>query len=266
MKNNLPVYKDTSKSFEERVSDLISRMTIEEKASQLLFKSKAVPRLDIPEYYWWNECLHGVARAGRATVFPQAIALAAAFDTPLIKKIASAVSDEARAKYNAAVKNDNVKRYLGLTFWSPNINIFRDPRWGRGQETYGEDPYLTSVTAEAFIKGLQGDHNKYLKASACAKHFAVHSGPEKERHHFNAVVSKKDFNETYLPAFKAAVDAGVTGIMGAYNRLNGIPCCADKNLLINKLRGEWGFNGYIVSDGWAIRDFHEGHKFTQNVY
>ena len=235
-------------------------MTLEEKVSQLLYNAPAVKHLDIPEYNWWNECLHGVARAGLATIFPQAIALAAIFDETFIRRVAEAISDEARAKYNAAVKNGNRSQYYGLTFWTPNINIFRDPRWGRGQETYGEDPYLTGRTGVAFVKGLQGDDPEHLKLAACAKHYAVHSGPEKLRHEFDAVVSKKDLFETYLPAFKLLVDNGVESVMGAYNRTLGEPCCGSKYLLVDILRKKWGFKGHVVSDCWAIRDFHEHHK------
>jgi beta-glucosidase len=258
------LYKDHTKPFEQRVKNLISKLTLTEKVSQLIFINKAVPRLGIPAYYWWNECLHGVARAGIATVFPQAIALAATFDSALVFKIADAISNEARAKYNLSRKYNNPKEFHGLTFFSPNINLFRDPRWGRGQETFGEDPCLMAKIGTAFVKGLQGNHKKYMKAAACAKHFVAHSGPEKFRHEFNAVVSKKDLFETYLPAYKALVDAGVAGIMGAYNRLNGIPCCANKWLLTDVTRESWNFEGYITTDGWAVRDFHNGHGITKN--
>jgi len=249
---------------EAKIKELISQMTLEEKVSQLFYKSPAIERLGIPEYNWWNECLHGVARAGVATVFPQAIALAATFDDALVGRIADAISDEARAKYNEAIKQGNRGQYWGLTFWTPNINIFRDPRWGRGQETYGEDPYLTSQIGLALVRGLQGKDPENLKLAACAKHFAVHSGPEKERHTFNAVVSKKDLWETYLPAFKALVDGGVESVMGAYNRIYGEPCCASNFLLKDILRGRWNFKGHVVSDCWAIRDFHEYHKITNS--
>jgi len=248
---------------EERIKELISQMTLEEKVSQLVHNSPAIPRLGIPEYNWWNECLHGVARAGVATVFPQAIALAATFDDEFIRSVASAISDEARAKHNEAIKQGNRGMYWGLTFWTPNINIFRDPRWGRGQETYGEDPYLTSRIGVAMVRGLQGDNPDKLKLAACAKHYAVHSGPEKDRHTFNALVSQKDLHETYLPAFRALVDAGVESVMGAYNRTLDEPCCASKYLLKEILRDTWGFNGHVVSDCWAIRDFHENHKITK---
>jgi len=247
---------------ESKIKELISQMTIEEKVSQLLYKSDAIPRLGIPEYNWWNECLHGVARAGIATVFPQAIAMAATFDDALVEQIADAISDEARAKHNEAIKQGNRGQYWGLTFWTPNINIFRDPRWGRGQETYGEDPYLTSQIGLAFVRGLQGGDPENLKTAACAKHYAVHSGPEKDRHTFNAIPTKKDLFETYLPAFKALVEAGVESVMGAYNRTLDEACCASNFLLKDILRGRWGFKGHVVSDCWAIRDFHEYHKIT----
>jgi beta-glucosidase len=247
---------------ETRIKELVSKMTLEEKVSQLSFTSAAIPRLGIPEYNWWNECLHGVARAGTATVFPQAIALAATFDDELVREIATAISDEARAKYNEAIAQGNRGQYWGLTFWTPNINIFRDPRWGRGQETYGEDPCLTSRIGVAMVQGLQGDNPEQLKTAACAKHFAVHSGPEKLRHTFDAVVSPKDLYETYLPAFKDLVDAGVETVMGAYNRTLGEPCCGSTYLLKEILRGKWQFKGHVVSDCWAIRDFHLNHKVT----
>jgi len=257
------IYLDPSYSFEERAKDLVSRMTTEEKVSQMLYTSPAIERLGIPAYNWWNEALHGVARGGTATMFPQAIGMAATFDEELIYKIADVISTEGRAKYHANTKKGDRGIYKGLTFWSPNINIFRDPRWGRGQETYGEDPYLTARLGVAFVKGLQGNHPKYLKAAACAKHFAVHSGPEALRHEFNAIASKKDMYETYLPAFKALVqEANVEAVMGAYNRTNGEPCCGSKTLLTDILRGEWGFKGHVVSDCWAIRDFHLKHHVT----
>jgi len=250
---------------EKRIGDLISQMTPEEKVSQLLHTSPAIPRLGIPEYNWWNECLHGVARAGLATVFPQAIALAATFDDDFVWEVANAISDEARAKHNEAIKQGNRGQYWGLTFWTPTINIFRDPRWGRGQESYGEDPCLTGRIGAAMVRGLQGDNpEETLKLAACAKHYAVHSGPEKQRHTFNAVVSKKDLFETYLPAFRALVDAGVESVMGAYNRTLGEPCCGSKYLLREILRDEWGFRGHVVSDCWAVRDFHENHKITSS--
>ncbi len=243
--------------------ELVSKMTLEEKASQLRFDAPAVERLGIPEYNWWNEALHGIARGGTATVFPQAIGLAAAFDDELLQKIADAISTEARAKYNAFSSLGDRDIYHGLTFWTPNVNIFRDPRWGRGHETYGEDPYLTSRLGTAFVKGLQGSGDS-LKTAACAKHFAAHSGPEALRHIFDAQVSKKDMAETYLPAFKALVqDAKVEAVMGAYNRVNGEPACASPELM-EMLRKEWGFEGHFVSDCWAIRDFHQNHGVTSS--
>ncbi len=249
---------------QERVEDLVSRMTLEEKASQMQDWSHAVPRLGIPEYGWWNECLHGVARAGIATVFPQAIGLAATFDTDLMLQVATAISDEARAKHHEFVRNGKRKRYQGLTYWSPNVNIFRDPRWGRGQETYGEDPYLAARMGVAFVAGLQGDDPEYLKLVATPKHFAVHSGPEPERHRFDAAADRRDLYETYLPAFKAAVtEAGAWSIMGAYNRTNGEACCAHRQLLGTILRGEWGFRGYVVSDCGAIEDIWRGHRLAR---
>lgn len=247
---------------QQRARALVAKMTVEEKASQLKFDAEAIPRLGIPAYNWWNEALHGVARAGTATVFPQAIGLAAAFDTEMMKEIGSVIATEGRAKYNENQKYGDRDIYKGLTFWAPNVNIFRDPRWGRGHETYGEDPYLTSRLAVAFIQGLQGD-GEYMKTAACAKHFAVHSGPEAKRHFFNAEASKKDMEETYLPAFEACVKEGkVEAVMGAYNRTNGEPCCASEELMNHYLRGKWKFQGHYVSDCWAIRDFHENHKVT----
>src|SRR5881398_93044 len=253
-------YLDPSLPLEQRVNDLVSRMTLEEKVSQMQDVAPAIPRLSIPAYNWWNEGLHGVARAGNATVFPQAIGLAATWDTDLIHRVADVISTEARAKYNDAIQHGNTGRYYGLTFWSPNINIFRDPRWGRGQETYGEDPYLTSRMGVAYVRGIQGNDPHYLKASACAKHFAVHSGPESERHSFNAQVSEKDLRETYLYAFKKLVDAGVASVMCAYNRVNGEPCCTGPTLLQNILHKEWGFNGQVVTDCWALDDILYRHK------
>ena len=245
-----------------KARELVGKMTLEEKASQLRYDAPAIDRLGIPAYNWWNEALHGVARAGTATVFPQAIALAAMFDEELQEKIGEVISDEARAKYNAQSSHGDRDIYKGLTVWSPNINIFRDPRWGRGHETYGEDPYLTGRLGIRFIRGLQGK-GKYLKTAACSKHFAVHSGPEAIRHEFNAEVNQKDLNETYLPAFKVTVQEGpVESVMGAYNRVNGEPACGSKTLLTDILRKKWGFQGHIVSDCWAIRDFHVNHKVT----
>ncbi len=241
---------------------LVAQMTVEERASQLKYDAPAIERLGVPAYNWWNEALHGVARAGTATMFPQPVAMASMFDEDTVRKIGDVVSTEARAKYNEAVKHGDHDIYKGLTFWSPNINLFRDPRWGRGQETYSEDPYLTARLGVAYIKGLQGD-GEYLKVAACAKHFAVHSGPEALRHEFDAEVSQKDLWETYLPAFEAAVkEGGVESVMGAYNRTLGEPCCGSDLLMRKILRGKWGFEGHYVSDCWAIADFHNHHHIT----
>lgn len=249
-----------------RVNDLISRLTLEEKVNQMMNNSPAIPRLNIPSYNWWNESLHGVARSSVATVFPQAIGLAATFNDSLAFAEATAISDEARAMYTASVKRGIYEQYAGLTFWTPNINIFRDPRWGRGQETYGEDPMLTAKIGVAFVKGLQGNNPNYLKVAACAKHFAVHSGPERLRHSFNAVASIKDLRETYLPAFKALVkDAHVEAVMCAYNSTNGEPCCTNTFLLDDILRKEWNFKGHVVSDCGAISDIYEGHKYVKTA-
>lgn len=249
----------------KKAEALVAKMTIEERAGQLKYDAPAIERLGIPTYNWWNEALHGVARAGTATVFPQAIGCAAMFDEEEMQKIADVIAEEGRAKYNAFSKEEDRDIYKGLTFWSPNINIFRDPRWGRGHETYGEDPFLTARLGVAFIKGLQGD-GETMKVAACAKHFAVHSGPEAIRHEFDAEVSQKDLYETYLPAFEAAVkEAGVEAVMGGYNRTNGEPCCGSKTLLKKILREEWGFEGHVVSDCWAILDFHEHHHVTESV-
>lgn len=257
-------YLDSSLSVQERAEDIVSRMTTEEKCSQLKYDSAEISRLHVSAYNWWNECLHGVARAGNATVFPQAIALAAMFDDEQLFKAADAISTEARAKYNAYKSEDDRDIYKGLTFWSPNVNIFRDPRWGRGQETYGEDPFLASVMGCAFVRGLQGA-SEHMKIAACAKHFAVHSGPEEIRHGFNAEVSLKDLYETYLPAFEALIcDAHAEGVMGAYNSINGEPCCGSE-YLFNVLRDKWGFDGYFVSDCWAIADFHTAHHVTKTA-
>ena len=249
----------------EKAKELVSKMTIEERASQLRYDAPAIERLGIPTYNWWNEALHGVARAGVATSFPQAIGMGATFDVDLIKKAGDVVAVEGRAKYNAYSAEDDRDIYKGLTFWSPNVNIFRDPRWGRGHETYGEDPYLTSRLGVAYVEGIQGD-GEVLKSAACAKHFAVHSGPEALRHEFDAKATKKDMAETYLPAFKACVqEAEVEAVMGAYNRTNGEPCCGSKTLMKDILRDEWGFEGHYVSDCWAIRDFHEHHMVTHSA-
>jgi beta-glucosidase len=256
-------YLDETLSFQERAKDLVSRMTLEEKVFQTLYTAPAIERLGVKAYNWWNEALHGVARAGVATVFPQAIGLAASFDEDLLEEVADTISTEGRAKFNMQQKYNDTDIYKGLTFWSPNVNIFRDPRWGRGHETYGEDPYLSSRLGVRFIQGIQGHDDKYMKSAACAKHFAVHSGPEDIRHSFNAEVSTQDLYETYLPAFKACVqEAGVEAVMGAYNRTNGEPCCGSKTLLNDILREEWGFEGHVTSDCWAIKDFHEGHMVT----
>lgn len=252
-----------AKTFRERAEELVAQMTLEEKVSQTLHGAAEIERLRIPKYNWWNEALHGIARTGTATLFPQAIGLAASFDEELVAEMADIIATEGRAKYNMHVKYGDRDIYKGLTYWAPNVNIFRDPRWGRGHETYGEDPYLTSRLGVRFIQALQGDDPVYMKAAACAKHFAVHSGPEGERHHFNAVASKQDMYETYLPAFKACVQEGkVEAVMGAYNRTNGEPCCGSKTLLQDILREEWGFEGHVVSDCWAVRDFHENHHVT----
>ncbi|MBV6652192.1 MAG: glycoside hydrolase family 3 C-terminal domain-containing protein [Mameliella sp.] len=259
-------FLDPSKHIEDRLDDAISRLTLEEKILQLQHDAPAIPRLGIPSYNWWNEALHGVARNGKATVFPQAIGMAATFNEDLIYKVANAISDEARAKYNAAVERDIRAQYAGLTFWSPNINIFRDPRWGRGQETYGEDPYLSGLLGSAFVRGLQGDHPDYLKTAACAKHYAVHSGPEELRHSFDAIPSRRDFRETYLPAFERLVkESEVEAVMCAYNRVYGEPCCGSPELLQEILREEWGFKGHLVSDCGALKDFHRGHMVTKDV-
>lgn len=259
-----PAYLNTDLSFEERVNDLLSRMTIEEKAAQLLFTAPAIPRLGVPEYNWWGEALHGVARAGYATVFPQAITIANSWDEDLMLDVANAISDEARAKYHEFIRRGDHGIYHGLTFWSPNINIFRDPRWGRGHETYGEDPYLTGRMGLRFVQGMQGSDPKYLKTVATAKHYAVHSGPEPLRHKFNALVSERDLRETYLPAFRTLVkEGGVYSVMGAYNQFRGHPACANDELY-GILRNEWGFKGYIVSDCWAVSDFYTFQGYAKD--
>lgn len=257
-------FQDPSIDSEKRIDDLLGRLTLEEKTAMMRYNSPGVERLGIPPYNWWNESLHGIGRAGKATVFPQAIGLAATFDEDLIYRVASAISDEARAKHNAAIAKGSYQQYTGLSFWTPNINIFRDPRWGRGQETYGEDPFLTAKLGVAYVNGLQGDHPKYLKAAACAKHFVVHSGPEATRHEFNAVPDEIDFRETYLPAFKKLVDAEVETVMCAYNQLFSEPCCGNKMLLQSILRDEWGFKGHIVSDCWALMDFISHQKVAKD--
>ena len=255
----------TREEARNKAAELVGKMTLEEKASQLRFDAPAIERLNVPAYNWWNEALHGVARAGQATVFPQAIAMAATFDDEAVRKVGEIVSTEARAKYNAVSKAGDRDIYKGLTMWSPNVNIFRDPRWGRGHETLGEDPYLTSKLGAAYVRGLQGEGDT-LRVAACAKHFAVHSGPEAIRHEFDAKASKKDMHETYLPAFEECVkEAKVEAVMGAYNRTNGEPCCAHTELMEDILRKEWGFEGHYVSDCWAIRDFHEHHMVTKTI-
>jgi beta-glucosidase len=260
-----PAYLNRALPVEERAADLVRRMTLEEKISQTQTAAPAIPRLGIPEYEWWNEALHGVARAGLSTVFPQAIALGATWDLNLMHRVADVISTEARAKHHDALRQGNRQRYFGLTFFSPNINIFRDPRWGRGQETFGEDPYLTASLAQAFIRGMQGSDARYLKTAATAKHYAVHSGPEPARHHFDARVSERDLQETYLPAFRAAVFAGVESVMCAYNAMNGTPACAHSGLLQETLREEWRFPGYVVSDCYALQDLVSGHRTVSTL-
>ena len=255
------IYWDPTRPLDARVRDLVGRMTLKEKISQMVHDAPAIERLGVPAYNWWNECLHGVGRAGIATVFPQAIGMAATWNPELIHRMAVAVSDEARAKHHEFARQGDRGIYKGLTFWTPNINIFRDPRWGRGQETYGEDPLLTACCGVALVRGLQGDHPHYLKVAATAKHYAVHSGPEADRHHFDAQASQRDLRETYLPAFEALVrEARVEAVMGAYNRTNGEPCCASPTLLGDILRDEWEFDGHVVSDCWAINDIYAHHK------
>jgi len=264
--NDIPKFKDTSLDFEFRAKDLVKQMTLEEKISQVGNVSEAIPRLGVDAYDWWNECLHGVARAGIATVFPQAIGMAASFDTSMMMKVASVISDEGRAKHHEALRNKDYGRYKGLTMWSPNINIFRDPRWGRGHETYGEDPYLTGQMGMQFVKGLQGNDPKYLKLVATAKHYAVHNGPEPDRHTFNVTPNTRDLWETYLPAFKdLMVDAKAYSIMGAYNRVDGESASASWLLLEDILRNKWGFNGYVVSDCGAINDIYAHHKIVNSA-
>lgn len=259
-------YQDRQQEFIQQAENLVSQMTLEEAATQIFFDSAPIEHLHIPGYNWWNEALHGVARAGTATMFPQAIGLAAMFDKEEIGNMAGIIAEEGRAKYNEQSKSGDTDIYKGLSFWAPNINIFRDPRWGRGQETYGEDPYLTAQLGAAYVKALQGD-GPYMKAAACAKHFAVHSGPEAVRHSFDAKVSQQDLWDTYLPAFEKLVcDAGVEAVMGAYNRTNGEPCCAQTALMQDILYGKWHFSGHFVSDAWALRDFYNGHHVTKDVW
>lgn len=252
----------TKETARQKASELVAKMTAEEKLSQLLYNAPAIERLGIGKYNWWNESSHGIHGAGTATVFPHAIAMASTFDAELVEMVADAVSTEGRAKYNEHIKYDDHDIFKGITFWAPNINIFRDPRWGRGQETFGEDPFLTSMLAISYINGIQGN-GEFLKAAACSKHFAVHSGPEKNRHGFNSIVDKHDLFETYLPAFEKTVKAGVSGVMGAYNRLNGEPCCAHSYLISQILRKDWNFDGYVVSDCGALKDIYKFHKFVE---
>jgi beta-glucosidase len=263
MPANYP-FLDPELSIDRRVDDLVGRLNLEEKVGQMLHESKAVDRLGVPAYNWWNEACHGIARNGRATVFPQVIGLGATWNRLLVQRVAGIISDEARAKHHAAIAAGHRGQYQGLTFWTPNINIFRDPRWGRGQETFGEDPYLMGELGLAMCKGLQGDHPHYLKTAACAKHFAVHSGPERERHGFDAKPTKKDLFETYLPAFEKLVRGEVEAVMGAYNRTLGEPCCGSRYLLMDILRKQWSFKGHVVSDCGALDDIHVHHKVTRN--
>ena len=261
-----PVYMDSSQPVAQRVDDLVGKMTLEEKVSQMQNHAVAIPRLDVPEYDWWSEGLHGIARSGYATVFPQAIGLAATWDIPLMHQVATTISTEARAKNAEALRHDNHSIYFGLDIWSPNINIFRDPRWGRGQETYGEDPFLTSRMGVAFVKGLQGDDPHYYKTIATPKHYVVHSGPESTRHTANIDVSPHDLEDTYLPAFRATVKEAKAGsVMCAYNAIDGEPACANTYLLSDTLRKTWGFKGYVTSDCGAITDVAEGHKFAPDM-
>ncbi|WP_168119621.1 glycoside hydrolase family 3 C-terminal domain-containing protein [Paenibacillus sp. HB172176] len=263
--SNLVKRKNKNERYKERAEQLVGQMTLQEKVHQMIHAAPAIERLGVKAYNWWNEALHGIARAGVATVFPQAIGLAATFNEELLEEVADAIATEGRAKFNMQQEFGDTDIYKGLTFWAPNVNIFRDPRWGRGHETYGEDPYLSSRLGVRFIQGLQGHDENYMKAAACAKHFAVHSGPEDIRHSFNAVVSTQDLYETYLPAFRACVEeAEVEAVMGAYNRTNDEPCCGSELLLKKILREDWKFDGHVVSDCWAIRDFHEHHKVTSN--
>ncbi|MGO9227679.1 MAG: glycoside hydrolase family 3 N-terminal domain-containing protein [Bryobacteraceae bacterium] len=258
-----PLYRNPAAPLEKRVDDLLERLTLDEKVSQLMNDAPAIDRLGVPRYNWWGECLHGVARAGRATVFPEPIGLAATWDTDLLFRVSTAISDEARAKHNDFVRRGQRNIYQGLTFWSPNINLFRDPRWGRGMETFGEDPYLAGRMAVQFVRGLQGDDPKYLKAVATPKHYAVHSGPESERHVFDAVIEDRDLFDTYLPQFEAAVkEGGALSVMCSYNSVDGQPACANPRLLTEILRKQWGFQGYVVSDCGAIDDVYQSHKFA----
>ncbi len=261
-----PLYLDYTQPIEKRVDDLVSRMTLEEKVTQMVNGAQAIPRLQIPEYDWWNEALHGVARAGIATVFPQAIGLAASWNTEMMRSVADVISTEARAKNNEFMRVGERDIYKGLTFWSPNINIFRDPRWGRGQETYGEDPFLTARMGVAFVKGMQGDDPRYFKVISTPKHYAVHSGPDPDRHTFNAIIDNHDLYDTYLPAFEACIkEGGAFSIMCAYNRFMGDACCGSPELLRTILREKWGFQGYVVSDCGAINDIFARHKIVKTA-
>ena len=263
--NTKAVYLDPSQPIDARVDDLIKRMTLEQKAQQLVNQARAIPELKVPAYDWWSEALHGVANAGTATVFPEPVGLAATFDDRLIHEMAVVIGTEARAKHNQAVRAGRRDIMEGLDFWSPNINIFRDPRWGRGQETYGEDPFLTGRMGVAFVTGLQGDDPKYFRVISTPKHFAVHSGPEPTRHSMDVPASKHDMEDTYLPAFRATVMEGkAESVMCAYNRVNGQPACANTFLMKDQLRGAWKFNGYVVSDCGAIVDIFEGHHFVKS--
>src|SRR3954454_23432732 len=259
-------YRNPDLPADKRAADLVGRMTLEEKVLQMQNNAPAIPRLNIPAYEWWNEGLHGAARAPQPTVFPQAIGLAATWDVDLMHRVADIISTEARAKYNEAIRNDDHSRYRGLTFWSPNINIFRDPRWGRGQETYGEDPFLTGRLGISFIEGVQGCEPDHQRAVATSKHYAVHSGPEQLRHGFNVNPSARDLEETYLPAFRATVTEGhVQSVMCAYNSIDEFPACTNKMLLKEHLRDAWGFKGFVVSDCGAIVDVNQGHKKTPDI-
>ncbi|MDI1249049.1 MAG: glycoside hydrolase family 3 N-terminal domain-containing protein [Lacunisphaera sp.] len=260
-----PLFLDPDQPLARRIDDLVARLELPEKINQLLHENNAVPRLDVPAYNWWNEACHGVGRNGRATVFPQVIGLGATWNRALVQRVATAISDEARAKHHAALAVGQRGQYQGLTFWTPNVNIFRDPRWGRGQETFGEDPFLTGELGLATVRGLQGDNPRQLKTAACAKHYAVHSGPEQARHTFDARPTPKDLTETYLPAFEKLVRGGVEAVMGAYNRVLGEPACSSPLLLGEILRGQWGFQGHVVSDCGAIDDFHQHHKVTKDA-
>lgn len=258
-------WEDTAEPQSVRIESLLDAMTVEEKMGQLMHDAPGIERLGILPYTWWNEALHGVAQNGRATVFPQPIGLAATFDDELIHRMAIAISDEARAKFNVAQSIGNFGQYAGLTFWSPKINIFRDPRWGRGMETYGEDPFLQARMGTAFVRGMQGDDPNRLKVSACANHFAVHSGPEALRHEFDAIAPKRDLSETYFPAFQALVEEGVECVMCAYNRVEGVPACSSDFLLKDLLRDKWGFKGHVVSDCWAVDDIYTNHKVSEDA-